>query len=137
MVIDSITSMWIPLELMHINITANACCWQSQPWFGMQKLSRPKNIQAIACERWADEQMISREISHFLSLGRTPQSSACYTVVNGSVHTSLAANHPEPCCTNSSCSKETPLMSGLCMVVSHKQQLYIVFPRNDNGVLFI
>ena len=97
----------------------------------------PKNIQANTGERWADEEMISSEISHLLSLGRTPQSSACNIVVNGSGHASLAANHPEPGCAISSFSKEAPLMFGLYMVVSHKQQPYMVFPSNDNRVFFI
>ena len=127
MAIDSITSLWIPLELMHINITAQRLLLAKPPLVRRRNCPGSKNIQPNAGERWADEKTISREISHLLSLGRTLQSSACNTMVNGSAHASPAANHPEPSCANSSFSKDTP----------HKQQPYMVFPKNYHRVLFI
>ena len=123
--IDSITSMWIPLELMHKNIAAQ-CLLLAKP----SLVRRAEIVQDLKTSR-------PMLVKGGLMRRRIWAGARSNTVVNGSDHGSLAANHPEPSCTNSSFSKETPLISALCIVVSHNQQPYMVFPRNDNEVLFI
>lgn len=96
-----------------------------------------ENVQTDVSERRVDEESIGREVGHLLGLDRAPQLPASNAMADGCAHAPLAADNSISGCANGPLGKETPLVFNLRMVVSHKQQPHMVFPRNDDGVFFV